>query len=292
MVEPSRIGPSAKRAVEESYEGRIGRVVAYVFDHLDDDLDLDRLAEIACLSPWHWHRVYAAMRGETIAATVKRLRLDRAATALVQTPLSIDAIAKRSGYPNLQSFTRIFKSVYGMPPATYRRKGSHTQFCVAAEGGRASTYDVRIETMPPMTAVTVEHIGPYMEIHRAFDRLLGWLGARQLLGADLRLFGIFYDDVATVPGERLRSRAAAAAPGGFPMAAPVERVDLPGGDYAVLRHKGPYADMRAAYAWLYGAWLPRSGREPADGPNLEEYLNSPRDTAPTELLSDLYLPLR
>ena len=92
----------------QSYEERVGRVVAYVFDHLDDELDLNRLAEVACLSPYHWHRVYCAMRGETIATTVKRLRLDRAATYLVQTAMPIDEIARKSGYANLQSFTRIW----------------------------------------------------------------------------------------------------------------------------------------------------------------------------------------
>jgi AraC family transcriptional regulator len=281
-----------KRAVDSSYEDRIGRVLAYVFDHLDDDLDLNRLAEIACLSPWHWHRVYAAMRGETIAATVKRLRLDRAASALVQTSLPIDAIAKRSGYPNLQSFTRIFRSIYGMPPATYRKSGSHTRFRPATEGSCEAMYDLSIKKVPSMTAVTIEHIGPYMEINRAFDRLLGWLAPRQLLGGEFRLFGIFYDDVATVPADKLRSRAAAVISRSVAVAVPVERTEIAAGDYAVLRHKGPYADMKAAYDWLYGEWLPRSGREPADGPNLEEYLNSPRETPPTELLSDLYLPLR
>ena len=65
-----------------------------------------------------------------------------------------------------------------------------------------------------------------------------------------------------------------------------------GGEYAVLRHKGPYADMRGSYQFLYGTWLPQSGREPADAPCVEEYLNTPRDTAPTELTSDIYLPLR
>ena len=101
-------------------------MIEYVFDHLDDELDLNRLADIACLSPHHWHRVYTAMRGETLAATVKRLRLNRAAGYLANTSMSIDAIAARSGYPNVQSFTRIFKDVYGMPPAAYREGGSHT----------------------------------------------------------------------------------------------------------------------------------------------------------------------
>jgi AraC family transcriptional regulator len=39
------------------YGARMDRVIAYVFGHLDDALDLNKLAEVACLSPYHWHRV-------------------------------------------------------------------------------------------------------------------------------------------------------------------------------------------------------------------------------------------
>jgi len=60
---------------------------------------------------------------------------------------------------------------------------------------------------------------------------------------------------------------------------------------AVLRHRGPYATMRSAYQWLYGHWLVQSGREAADAPVFEEYLNNPRDTAPADLLTDICLPL-
>jgi AraC family transcriptional regulator len=58
-----------------------------------------------------------------------------------------------------------------------------------------------------------------------------------------------------------------------------------------LRHKGPYSDMRAAYEWLYGTWLVQSGREAVDAPVFEEYLNSPKETAPSELLTEICLPL-
>ena len=64
------------------YEPRLRRVIAHVHDHLDEPLDLNALAEIACLSPHHWHRIYHAMFGETLANTVKRLRLHRAAGRL------------------------------------------------------------------------------------------------------------------------------------------------------------------------------------------------------------------
>jgi len=61
------------------YEARLNRVLDHIYDHLDEPLDIDRLAEIACLSPYHWHRIYQAMHGETVASTVRRLRLHRAA---------------------------------------------------------------------------------------------------------------------------------------------------------------------------------------------------------------------
>jgi AraC family transcriptional regulator len=273
------------------YEERIGRVIAYVFDHLDDELDLNRLADIACLSPHHWHRVYTAMRGETIAATVKRLRLSRAAALLAQTSLSVDTIARRSGYPNVQSFTRIFKAAYGMPPAMYRKQGTHMQFHSTSNGRHDVMYDITIKTVPPMTAITVEHIGPYMEIGRAFDTLFGVLATRKLIGADPRMVAIFYDDSTTVPAAKLRSRAGVVTDNSIAVDAPLALTTIAGGEYAVLRHKGHYADMKAAYGWLYGTWLPQSGRAPGSAPAWEEYLNSPRDTAPTELLTNICLPL-
>lgn len=108
----------------QSYETRINRVTAFIYEHLDQPLHLDRLADVAALSPWHWHRVYSAMRGETITDAVRRLRLMRAAADLANTDLSVEQVAKRTGYDNVQSFTRIFADAYGVPPATYRREAA------------------------------------------------------------------------------------------------------------------------------------------------------------------------
>lgn len=132
----------------QHYEDRLSRVRAHIHDHLDEKIDLYKLAEIAYLSPYHWHRIYHAVYGETIAATVKRLRLHRAAGYLVNTSMKIEEIAEKSGYPNLQSFTRIFKSVFGMPPAQYRSNGSHTQFQPGQRGEDVMNYDIDTKTVP------------------------------------------------------------------------------------------------------------------------------------------------
>ena len=181
------------------YEQRLRRVSDYIHAHLDEDLDLDRVSEIACLSPHHWHRVYRAVHGETMAATVKRLRLHRAAGELVLTTLSVETIARRSGYPNLQSFNRIFRSVFGMPPARYRREGSHTVFQSKTAQGNADMYDVTIKSLPETTLAGVPHEGSYMEIGRAFETLFGTLYARGLARPDMRMIGIYLDDPDLIP---------------------------------------------------------------------------------------------
>jgi AraC family transcriptional regulator len=275
-----------------NYEERLNRVTAYIHDHLDDEIDLNKLADIACLSPYHWHRIYHSMRGETLAETVKRLRLQRAAGYLANTAMTIEEIAAKSGYGNLQSFTRIFSSVYGMPPGRYRQQGSHAQFQSHTSPGSHAMYEIDIKTVPATSAVCVHHTGSYMQIGKAFDTLYGWLATRKLIEPGMRSIGVFYDDTTVVPEARLRSRACVATGRGFAVQPPLEPIQIAGGEYAVLRHTGPYADMKAAYEWLYGRWLVLSGREVGDAPWFEEYLNSPRDTAPTDLLTDIYLPLR
>jgi AraC family transcriptional regulator len=274
------------------YEARLSRVLDHIYDHLDEALDIDRLAEIACLSPYHWHRIYQAMYGETIAATVRRLRLHRAGGYLANGSMPIAEIAERSGYSSLQSFSRTFRGAYGMPPAQYRKQGTHSRFRPALSGDDQMVIrEVVIRDVPAMNVVSVDHVGSYMQIGKAFDSLFGWLAGRNLLSAEARMIGIFYDDPGVVPEAELRSKAGAVLPANIDVAAPVGVTQLRGGQYAVLRHKGPYSDMHAAYQWLYGTWLVQSGREAADAPAFEEYLNSPKETAPADLLTEICLPL-
>lgn len=105
------------------YERRMIRVLDHIHDQPAGDLSLDALAEVAALSRFHFHRVFHAMTGETVANTVRRMRLHRAATALIQDQTPIAAIARRVGYPNLASFSRAFCDAYRLTPAAFRKRG-------------------------------------------------------------------------------------------------------------------------------------------------------------------------
>lgn len=66
---------------------------------------------------------------------------------------------------------------------------------------------------------------------------------------------------------------------------------IAGGEYALLRHLGPYAESHNAYGWLYGTWPESSGETTANEPCVEAYLNDPRSTSAAELVTEIWLPL-
>lgn len=153
-------------------------------------------------------------------------------------------------------------------------------------------YQVTFKTLPDTEVVSLSHRGSYLNIGQAFERLGSWLGVRQLLDANSQMLAMYYDDPATVPEAELRSRACFTVSQASALEAPFERVTIAGGEYAVLRHKGAYDGLMAAYQWFFGVWLLQSGRELRDAPSFEVYLNTPLDTAPAELLTEICLPLR
>jgi len=284
---------------DSGYIRRFTRVIEYIYAHLDEDPDLATLAEVAALSPWHWHRVWQSAYGESIVATVKRLRLHRAAADLAYSDMPLGSVASRAGYGSLEAFSRSFKQSYGQSPSAYRRAKAVDQVQPAHGGaplpnmkGAKHMHDVEIKSFPSERLAFLRHKGSYMQIGQAFEKLVGILVGRNLIGQAQASKALYFSDPTRVPEDELQSVAGVTVAEGFPVEAPLEEMETRGGDYAVLHYKGPYADMKMAYEWLYGEWLTRSGREPADAPCMEIYLNNPRDTAPADLLTDICLPLK
>ena len=271
---------------------RLHRVTDYIHDHLADELDLATLAEVACMSPYHWHRTYHAVFGETIAHTVRRIRLQRAGGYLANSSASVSDVARRCGYPNVQSFSRAFRASHGVSPLQFRKLGRHTEFTREADHPTGPQFDVVVRDVPTVLVAGLEHRGPYMLIGKAFETSRVQFVAQQLMRDDTRWLAVYFDDPAALEEKHLRSRAGLSLPEGARAELPLQPFELGGGPCAVLRYRGPYSSMHAAYRWLYGPWLLASGYEAANLPVFEEYLNSPHDTAPADLLTDIFLPLK
>lgn len=273
-------------------EKRLLRVLDHIHDNAGGDLSLDTLSDIAAMSRFHWHRVFRAMTGETLAQAVRRIRMHRASYLLVMTDTPLPQIAAEVGMPNASSFRRLFAEQFSMTPAAFRKRGELRPFTRNTPKESHLMFPVTIRDETPLRLAALPHEGAYHEISRAFQKLSAVMASRDLFRSAGRMVGVFYDDPQSVPVADLRSLAGFEITGRAPIADPLQDVTLAAGRHAVLTYTGPYAGLPAAYDQLFGIWLPTSSEEPADAPSFEVYLNAPMDTAPEDLVTELHLPLK
>ncbi len=266
---------------EENYRARVARVVAAIVADPMAEHRLEDLARLAHFSPFHFHRVYSSIAGETVAATVRRVRLARATQLLEEGQQSVTQVAMEVGYDSPQAFSRAFGHFTGQSPREFQQQMQR----MAPDAGAAQAL-VRIVERPAQQVQALRHQGPLSTIPHTHRRLRAYAGDRVMstwLGVSCGE-GPNPDDY--------RYYAAAASPEPWPAQGKLERLALPGGRYGLHCLVGPYARINAAINALYARWLPGSGYEPDDRPMLEHYLNSPRQVSQAELRTDLLIPIR
>lgn len=153
-------------------------------------------------------------------------------------------------------------------------------------------YDVTFRDYPRTRLVALRHVGPYDKISGAFQQIIDWAEPRDILRRGANCIGIFYDDPQIVGADQLRSDACLPLPAGAFVEGRMHELTIGPARCAVVRHKGPYAELPRAYRWLFGTWMPASGFVRDDQPCFEEYLNDPMTVPPTEWLTDIHIPLR
>jgi AraC family transcriptional regulator len=291
-----------KPSTEQDYHERIVRTLVYIQRHLDDELELENLASVAAFSTFHFHRVFRGLVGESLKEYIRRLRLERAAQRLKQQDDPITEIAFEAGFEAHESFTRAFGNMFGVSPSVYR--AAHKNAPESTSGthmGDVSGYrppdcgqppSVDIEDLPAVKVVFLRHVGPYSQVGNTWGRLMNWAGMRGLLGPQMRMLGIVYDDPDITPADKVRYDAAVVVNRPVPPEGEFGVREIPGGKYAVFTHHGPYDTLGSTYQRFFGGWLPKSGRELRDSEAFEEYLNSPMNAKPEDLLTRIHVPLR
>jgi len=292
----------------ESHKTRILRALVYLQVHLDESVSLDELAAVACFSPFHFHRIFRGMVGESVAGHVRRLRLERAAHRLRFTSKSIIDIALEAGYETHESFARAFRASFDESPSEFRAGHLAAVHAAAATGihysdssalkdfqqvaRRDPPLAVRKHHLPAMRVAFLRHVGPFDAVGDTWGNLMTWAGRAGLFSSMAGMLGVVHDDPDITEPAKLRYdaaiilRHAQITPEGD-----IGIQQIGPGEYAVAKHRGPYEALSETYARMCGEWLPESGCELSSAPALEFYRNSPMDAAPEELLTDIYLPL-
>ncbi|HEY3536710.1 MAG TPA: GyrI-like domain-containing protein [Trinickia sp.] len=286
-----------KSTTEQDYRRRIARVVEAILAEPSGQHTLESLAAIAHFSPFHFHRVYKSLTGETVAETIQRLRLAEAANRLTDSTHSVTSVASDVGYDSAQAFARAFRRFAGVSPGTFRsRQEDVSAFPIPLadklDGGQIVADDTRTVAtieLPASTLLCLRHDGPTATIGQTYRLLL------RLLGIDAaskkhQVIGLCIGNPEHRDG--FRYFAGIIPSSGMKPVGAIQPVCLEGGLYASTRLVGPYALIGPTFRTLFNGWLPRSGYLSDGRPALELYRNPPLSGLKHQSVTDLAIPVR
>lgn len=255
-------------------------------------LDLDDIADAACLSKYHFSRVFRKLAGETPVSFLWRTRLERSAYAFDQgVTASVTEAALTYGFSSPEAYSRAFSRIIGVPPRYFLAANDPQMPRVAPEIHERSFEHggLRMDALEPprMSSVTVERLpetrvayvrrrGAYNyygtdhgQIRDSFRRLVFAVRNYRILKPDALAIGIPWNSPRLTRPEHCLYDACVEVNCSFSRLKGIEMKTIPGGRYAVLRVRCAQTQVAAYWNWFTFVWLPQSGEVLDSGFSLE-----------------------
>jgi DNA gyrase inhibitor GyrI/AraC-like DNA-binding protein len=266
----------------------ISRVKSYIDKNLFKDIDGEQLARTASLSLFHFRRIFRTVTGENIGSYIQRLRLEYVAHLLISTNLSINKILEQTNYQTIFSLSKAFKKHFGISMTPYRKRH---QSIADKQPEILNILQPEIKKLNNQKALCypVDSIDPhkYMSI---WKKIIHY-GKSHLNSDNYKFISLSMDNPLVTPTDQHRFYLGIITNEEIEPKGKFCIHEIPKGLYAVLNHKGDYSHIPELYKYIYEEWLHQNGYSPGCPMSYEVYLNSPRDTDITELLTEIYIPI-
>lgn len=285
------------------YQERFYQVLNYIDTHLDEQLTVERLSDIACLSKYHFHRQFSSIFGITAFAYIKQARMKRASYQLsFKKEMRIVDVAVANGYESSEAFSRAFRQSIGQNPSQFREQAKwnpwhekyHLFKKLRIQRMKSVTYthQVQIVHFNETKVAVLEHLGALELIENTISTFIEWRKENKLSPKNSRIFNIIYDDPSVVEPDKYRCDICASIKSDVKENNyGVITKSIPAGRCAVIRHIGSDDGLSKIVNYLYSKWLPQSGEALRDYPLFFERISLFPDVPETEITTDIYLPL-
>lgn len=260
-----------------NYRKRIERVTEYINNHLDQALSLNQLAQVACFSPYHFHRIFVASVGETVNNFTTRLRLEKSARLLKFSKTSILNIALETGFSSAATFSRSFKQYFGLTPMEFRKKGKPENSKIGKELHPIDHYlapmklienkpeiQVKLKILSRRRVAFIRVVNSFKEgvVLKAYEQMINWAKENDIYESET-IFGMSLDDVTITPKEKYRYEVCLTIPEKLKVNHDgINTKYIPKRKYATTLVSGDLNRVTYAFNYLYDQWLITSSYEP------------------------------
>lgn len=309
-----------KELSRQEYTARINRVMDYIGKNISQVIDLSVMADIASFSPYHFHRIFTFITGETPNNFVSRIRLERAAVLLQDsTKDTISEIAFRCGFINVSSFSRAFKSFFGVSAKEFRRLDKaiyikngirysknckpiskigkniqqvNEQIC-SVELNELIIMDTKIEIkqMPELNLIYCRHMGAFNKIGQAYEKLFKWAVPRGLVTSSTKTVTVYHDDPAVTGVEKVRQDASIIVEKDVKVEGEIGKSTVSAGKYAIGYFEIKETEFELAWNTMC-SWLTESGYQPGEGSTYELYHNDYNEHPEHKFIVDICIPVK
>ena len=269
---------------------RLNDAVGYIEEHLTEEIDYERLGKIACCSSYHFQRMFTYMAGVPLSEYIRRRKMSLAAVDLQSTGIKIIDVAGKYGYNSPTAFNRAFQSVHGIAPSAVKNEGVSVKsfppvsFKIIVKGVEEMNY--RIETKDAFRIVGVS-VPLEKDIEKNFAVIPRKWQETAINGTLQKLTGLMDTQPMGVLGvstcndtEPWRYYIAVAS---SQTDQDLEEYTVPAATWAIFPGTGTNQSIQELERRIVTEWLPTSGYEYGNAPDVEVYLNPDPQNAQYEV---------
>ncbi|HAA20540.1 MAG TPA: hypothetical protein DCP28_17910 [Cytophagales bacterium] len=290
-----------KKAETNPQLARYKKLRTYLDEHLQEEVNIDKVEEICHYSYRNINRIFEAIHGETIGKYVKRLRLEKAAQFLKYSDWGISQIAYEVGFEDRSAFSKAFSKRYGASPKEFRNNSESVrmeiQKSLDPEGDpNRPKLQFEMEVLPDFEYLFLEYHGNYRDmeaIYAHWQTFMDFIEGKGLLSQSSYLMTEIIDDDEI--GDHLSSRYRHALVLEKPLEFEPPELYRIGSHkrqkYARFTHRGSPKSSEAYYQQIYAFWMLDVGHELADAPILEFISSVDEDLTEESLTTEIYIAI-
>lgn len=300
-----------KKEIQLDYRKRMNRVFRYIDENLDTELSLGKVAEIAFFSPFHFHRIFKTITGETLNEYTTRRKIEKSVLNLLHKKNKITEISHMYGFSDNAAYTKAFKKYYGISPTKFKKQNPNRYGKIhtlnSKNGQEYPDFEryicfidnlkkwikmnakIEIREMPKMNLAYISCIGSH-ELSDAFQKLIKWAAPKGLMDDQAKLLTIYHDSLKVTQEEKARLSA------GFILAKQLETegeigfTQIDSGKFIVGSFEIKLEEFEKSWTGLY-IWMNENGYKKADRDSFEIYQNNFNEHPEKKAIVDFYIPI-
>lgn len=300
-----------EQEIQVDYRTRINRVFEFIDENLESDLSLGAISEIAFFSPFHFHRVFKFVTGETLNEYVIRRRIEKSVLDLLHKNITTTEIAHKFGFSDNSSFSRAFKKYYGISPTEFKKqnpnKFSKIRQLESKIGQEYPDYEkyiciinnlknwikmnakIEIKEMPKMDLAYVSSIGP-QNLEKSYEKLIRWATPQVLMNEQTKPVTIYHDSFKVTEHDKVRMSACLLLNKPVKTEGEVGLTTIEAGKFIVGSFEIGLNEFEKSWTGLF-VWMNENGYKKADREPFEIYYNNFNEHPERKAIVDFCIPI-